>query len=63
MRSKNDYAVYYEKVMQERVIIGKYVDGYDHHRAELMQNKEVQGEHETGFRNDRLGNTKFLLRY
>ena len=26
MRSKNDYAVYYEKVMQERVIIGVYVD-------------------------------------
>ena len=26
MRSKNNYAVYYEKVMQERVIIGVYVD-------------------------------------
>ena len=26
MRSKNDYAVYYEKEMQERVIIGVYVD-------------------------------------
>ena len=26
MRSKNDYAVYYEKEVQERVIIGVYVD-------------------------------------
>ena len=26
VRSKNDYAVYYEKVMQERVITGVYVD-------------------------------------
>ena len=26
VRSKNDYAVYYEKVMQERLIIGVYVD-------------------------------------
>ena len=25
-----------------------------------MQKKEVQGEHETSFRNDRLGDTKFL---
>ena len=26
VRSKNDYAVYYKKVMQERVIIGVYID-------------------------------------
>ena len=26
MRSKNDYAVYYEIEMQERLIIGVYVD-------------------------------------
>ena len=26
VRSENDYAVYYEKEMQERVIIGVYVD-------------------------------------
>ena len=26
VRSKNDYVVYYEKLMQERVIIGVYVD-------------------------------------